>query len=80
MAFSSLNEIKASYSERGLIFPADFLLTNYFVVILCDYYNVDETRWTDMEWKLIWHTFKQHIERKIIVVNFDQLEMKDNID
>ena len=51
-----------------------------FVVILCDYYNVDETRWTDMEWKLIWHTFKQHIERKIIVVNFDQLEMKDNID
>jgi hypothetical protein len=33
-----------------------------------------------MEWKLIWHTFKQHIERKIIVVNFDQLEMKDNID
>lgn len=51
-----------------------------FVVILCDYYNIDGTRWTDMEWKFIWHKFKQHKERNIIVINFDQLELKDIID
>lgn len=54
--------------------------SNNFVVILCDYYNLDGTRWSEMEWKFIWHTFKQHIERNIIVINFDQLEMKDTID
>jgi hypothetical protein len=70
---------KASYDTERIFgsLSSPVLLSE---VILCDYYNVDETRWTDMEWKLIWHTFKQHIERKIIVVNFDQLEMKDNID
>ena len=36
--------------------------------------------WTEIEWKYIWHKFKDHLERNIIVVNFDQVEANNNVD
>jgi hypothetical protein len=53
--------------------------TRNYIVIPCDYYKVGGTPWTQIEWKYIWHSFKEQLERNIIIVNFDQIEVGDEM-
>jgi hypothetical protein len=53
--------------------------TRNYIVIPCDYYKVGGTMWTQIEWKYIWHSFKEQLERNIIIVNFDQIEVGDKM-
>ena len=53
--------------------------TRNYIVIPCDDYKVGGTPWTKIEWKYIWHSFKEQLERNIIIVNFDQIEVGDEM-
>ena len=53
--------------------------TRNYIVIPCDDYKVGGTPWTQIEWKYIWHSFKEQLERNIIIVNFDQIEVGDEM-
>ncbi|XP_071135519.1 protein toll-like [Mytilus edulis] len=48
-----------------------------YIVILCDKYHTEDTFWTTVEWKYIWHSFKQNKERQIIIINYHQLESSE---
>ncbi|CAG2198019.1 unnamed protein product [Mytilus edulis] len=48
-----------------------------YIVILCDKYHTEDTFWTTIEWKYIWHNFKQNKERQIILINYHQLESSE---
>ncbi|CAC5423133.1 unnamed protein product [Mytilus coruscus] len=48
-----------------------------YIIILCDKYHTEETVWTTVEWKYIWHSFKLNKERQIIVINYHQLESSE---
>ncbi|VDI41136.1 Hypothetical predicted protein [Mytilus galloprovincialis] len=48
-----------------------------YIIILCDKYHTEKNRWTTVEWKHIWHSFKLNQERQVIVINYHQLESSE---
>ena len=67
-----------SVKEERLV--ESILNSKHYIILLCDYYKNGGMPWTEIEWKYIWHKFKDHLERNIIVVNFDQVEANNNVD
>jgi hypothetical protein len=59
--------------KEELILDAVINSRNY-IIIPCDYYKVGGTPWTQIEWKYIWHSFKEQLERNIIIVSLNEIK------
>ncbi|CAC5409886.1 unnamed protein product [Mytilus coruscus] len=51
-----------------------------YLMLLCDEYKMGGLQWIDMEWKYIWHYFRNYLDRNILVINYDYVNTYVNID
>ena len=69
-----LGEIK----EENIL--KNILNSKNYIVFLCDCYKCIGTPWLELEWKYIWHTFKNYCQRNIIIINYDQVGSEKNVE